>query len=81
MPLLEQNLKAAADQIYAYPMKETAKNALGKMLQKKLSDDDIIQTILEFHTNNELCIVPAEEDASPLSTRIICSMGIRNERT
>ena len=54
-------------------MKETAKNEIGKMLQKHLPVDDIIQTILEFHKENELCIVPEEEDSSPLSARIICS--------
>ena len=79
--MLELHLKEAADQVYAYPMKETAKNALGKMLQKHLPVDDIIQTILEFHKENELCIVPEEEDSSPLSARIICSMGMANERT
>ena len=81
LPLLELHLKEAADQVYAYPMKETAKNALGKMLQKHLPVDDIIQTILEFHKENELCIVPEAEDSSPLSARIICSMGMANERT
>ena len=81
LPLFEQNLKAAADQVYAYPMKETAKNALGKMLQKHLPVDDIIQTVLEFHKDNELCIVPEEEDASPIAAHIICSMGMARERT
>ena len=76
MPLLEQNLKAAADQIYSCPMKETAKNALGKMLQKKLPADDIVQTVLEFHKANDLCIVPDEEAFSPREARIICSMGM-----
>ena len=77
MPLLEQNLKAAADQVYAYPMKESAKNALGKMLQKHLPADDIIQTILELHRANELCIVPEDDDSSPHAARIICSMGMK----
>ena len=62
-------------------MKETAKNALGKMLQKHLPVDDIIQTVLEFHKDNELCIVPEEEDASPIAAHIICSMGMARERT
>ena len=79
MPLFEQNLKAAADQIYSYPMKETAKNALGKMLQKHLPVDDIIQAVLEFHKDGELCVVPEDSDASPLSARIICSMGLSTE--
>ena len=57
-------------------MKETAKNALGKMLQKKLPADDIVHTVLEFHKANDLCIVPDEEDFSPREARIICSMGM-----
>ena len=77
MPLLEQDLKAAADQVYAFPMKETAKSTLGKMLQKHLPPDDIIQTVLEFHRGNELCNVPEDGDTSPHSARIICSMGMR----
>ncbi len=81
LPLFEQNLKAAADQVYTYPMKETARNALGKMLQKRLPVDDIIQTVLEFHKDNELCIVPEDEDVSPLAVRIICSMGLRKIAT
>ena len=76
LPLFEQNLKAAADQVYTYPMKETARNALGKMLQKHLPAEDIIQTVLEFHNSNELCIVPDDNDDSPRTARIICSMGL-----
>lgn len=80
MPLFEQNLKSAADQVYSYPMKESAKNALGKMLQKHLPVDDIIQTVLDLHRSNDLCIVPeAEDDASPHTARIICSMGLSTE--
>ena len=76
MPLFEQNLKDAANQIYSYPMKETAKNALGKMLQKHLPVDDILQTVLEFYRENELCIVPDDDDMTPNAARIICSMGL-----
>lgn len=79
LPLLEQNLKAAADQVFSYPMKESAKSALGKMLQKHLPADDIIQTILELHKSNDLCIVPDEDDAPPHAARIICSMGLSKE--
>ena len=79
MPLLEQNLKAAADQVYTYPMKESAKNALGKMLQKRLPVDDIIQTVLELQKENDLCIVPDDDDHAPHTARIICSMGLSSE--
>ena len=79
MPLLEQNLKTAADQVYSYPMKESAKNALGKMLQKRLPADDIIQTVLELQRENDLCIVPDDDDHAPHTARIICSMGLSTE--
>ena len=79
MPLLEQNLKAAADQVYTYPMKESAKNALGKMLQKRLPADDIIQIVLELQRENDLCIVPDDDDHAPHTARIICSMGLSTE--
>ena len=79
MPLLEQNLKAAADQVFAYPMKESAKSALGKMFQKHLPADDIVQTILELQRDNDLCIVPEDDDPSPHAARIICSMGLSKD--
>ena len=72
-------LKAAADQVYTYPMKESAKNALGKMLQKRLPVDDIIQTVLELQKENDLCIVPDDDDHAPHTARIICSMGLSSE--
>lgn len=78
LPLFEQNLKAAADQIYSYPMKETAKNTLGKML-RHMSAEDIIQSVLEFYRDGELCQTPDGEDAAPRSARIICSMGLSTE--
>ena len=79
MPLLEQNLKTAADQVYSYPMKESAKNALGKMLQKRLPADDIIQTVLELQRENDLCLVPEDDDQAPHAARIVCSMGLSSE--
>ena len=79
MPLLEQNLKSAADQIYTYPMKESAKNALGKMLQKHQPVDDIIQAVLERQRENDLCIVPDDDDHESRTARIICSMGLSSE--
>ena len=41
--------------------------------------DDIIQTILELHRENDLCIVPEGDDPSPHAARIICSMGLSKE--
>ena len=80
MPLLEQDLKAAVDLVYAYPMKEAAKHELGRMLQKRVSAEDIIQTVLELQRNGDLCLVPEDDGESPASARIICSMGLSREK-
>ena len=80
MPLLEQNLKAAVDLVYAYPMKEAAKHELGRMLQKRVPAEDIIQTVLELQRNGDLCLVPEDDGESPASARIICSMGLSREK-
>jgi len=79
MPLLEQNLKATVDLVYAYPMKETAKHELGRMLQRRAPAEDIIQTVLELQRNGDLCLVPEDDGESPASARIICSMGLSRE--
>ena len=79
LPLLELNLKAAVDQVYAYPLRELAKQKLGRMFQNHTSADDMIQTILAMHRDNELCLVPEENEGMPVTARIICSMGLSAE--
>ena len=49
------------------------------MLQKRLPVDDIIQTVLELQKENDLCIVPDDDDHAPHTARIICSMGLSSE--
>ena len=76
MPLFEQGLKEASDELYNYPMKETARHLIGKMIQQKRHADDIIETVLALHKDGELCLVPDEGDGVANVARIICSMGL-----
>ena len=76
LPLFEQDLKFAADAIYARPLLETTKLELGRLFHQKAGDDAIIQTILERYRDDELCISAAPEDlALTPAAHIICSMG------
>ena len=79
MPLFEQNLKAISDELYNYPMKESAKNVLGKMLQQKRPADAVLETVQDLHKDGELCLVPDEEDGDAHEPRIVCSMGLNKE--
>lgn len=68
-------LKLAIDDIYNYPLLESAKFTLGRMLRTSTSDD-IVDCVLEMRKNFNFCRV--EEDSnSHKEPSIICSMGIK----
>ena len=68
-------LKLAIDDIYNYPLLESAKFTLGRMLRTSTSDD-IVDCVLEMRKNFNFCRV--EEDSnSHKDPSIICSMGIK----
>lgn len=73
-----EELKYAIDDIYNYPLQETSKFHLGRMLKQsgRQADDDIVDYVLELRRNNQLCII-AEDDINDKENQIICSMGLR----
>src|SRR5699024_5167765 len=75
-----EELKYAIDDIYNYPLQETSKFHLGRMLKHtgRQADDDIVEYVLELRRNNQLCII-ADEDIKDKENQIICSMGLRKE--
>ena len=77
--LFESQSKAIANEVFKYPLRETSKSTLGKMFARGESADAIMRLVEEYHANNELCVMPAEETVSsaPDVARIICSLGLR----
>ena len=77
--LFETQSKAIADEVYRYPLRESAKVALGKMFARGESADDILRLVEEYHANGELCARPADDDGASSRdvARIICSLGLR----
>ena len=71
-------MKLAIDDIYNYPLLESTKNALGRMLRNKTTDYDIVDFVLEMRENGNLCRIDEDRDKHKDPT-IICSMGIKNE--
>lgn len=72
-------LKQAADNIYNLPLRENAKYILGQMLKRGRPAEEIVETVLDLHKRDELCITTEDADAGGREPRIICSMGLRNE--
>ena len=72
----KEDLKMAINDIYQYPLLDSAKFALGKMLHRNQNNDEIVQYVLELRKNGVLCRIPVEEH-SHHDPKIICSMGLR----
>ena len=77
--LFETQSKEIANDVFRYPLRETAKASLGKMFARGESAETILELVEEYHANGELCAIPTEEDgtSSADSARIICSLGLR----
>ena len=73
----KDQLKLAIDEIYNFPLLESAKGTLGRMLRNS-SANEIVDTVLEMR--QDACFCRVEEDASKFKEpSIICSMGLRQD--
>lgn len=66
--------RKAADELFNRPLRETARNLLGKMLRQNRPADEILHTVLDLSQDGQLCLEP--EEGARRAARIICSMGL-----
>jgi len=67
-------LRLIIDQIYNYPLKESSRVLLGRMLRNN-DEETVIDTIIEMYQKQELCKID-DENMNSKEPEIICSMGI-----
>lgn len=72
----KEDLKLAINDIYNYPLLDTAKLTIGQMLRRNQDNDEIVQYVLELRKNGALCRLPIEDNAHK-EPSIVCSMGMR----
>ncbi len=76
---MKEIVKMAADDIYQYPLLESTKFTLGRLLRSRgRNDDEIIEYIIEVYKNNQFCRVEENTDANNKEAQILCTLGIRN---
>ncbi len=72
-----EQLKSAINEIYNYPLLDTVKTTLGRMLRNhKLSDEDIVDYVREMYEQDQLVHKPNNEENTQ-NNEIVCSMGLR----
>ncbi|RJQ14237.1 MAG: NgoFVII family restriction endonuclease, partial [Nitrospiraceae bacterium] len=69
-----QDLLKAIDEIYRYPLRQTAIDTLNRQLRSGISDETLSQIVITLRNEGRLCVIHEEEQIQ--EPRIICSMGL-----
>ena len=69
-----QMLERAIEQIYQFPLKESAKEKLNRQLRSNVRDEDLAQLVVALFQEDMLCIVEDKEETD--EPQIVCSMGL-----
>lgn len=69
-------LLSAVNDIYSYPLYETARDTLNRQLRAHIDDERLVELVLALRSEDRLCIINTEggKRQEPL---ILCSMGLR----
>jgi hypothetical protein len=68
-------LKAIED-IYRYPLRQAATDALNRQLRAGIADELLAELVIALREEDRLCLVAAEGDEPDSEPRIICSLGL-----
>ena len=72
---LLQRLETVMDAIFRFPLKESARDTLGRQLRLGITDENLADLVIRLHQEDRLC-QPTEE-TEPSEPQIICSLGLR----
>ena len=64
----------AIEEIYRYPLRQTATDTLNRQLRSGICDSDLAHLVVALREEDRLCLIHEEEQTQ--EPRIICSMGL-----
>jgi SNF2 family DNA or RNA helicase len=74
-----EELRRAIDEIYRYPLRQTAIDALNRQLKAGIDDSQLAELVHMLRREDRLCII--HDEAEIQEPRIICSMGLFDKQT
>lgn len=67
-------LRKAIEEIYRYPLRQSAIDTLNRQLRAGISDEELANLVISLREDDRLCIV--SEEAQTGEPQIICSLGL-----
>jgi hypothetical protein len=67
-------LAKAIEEIYRFPLRQSATDTLNRQLRSGISDDNLADLVMALRDDDRLCIV--HEDEQSHEPQIICSLGL-----
>lgn len=71
-----QDLIKAVDDIYKYPLRESARDALSRQLRAGIEDQQLAELVVSLRSEDRLSIIEQDEIEYTREPQIICSLGI-----
>ena len=72
--LVNQELLSSLDDIYHFPLRESARDTLNRQLRSGIQDFKLAELVVMLRSEDRLCIVT--EDQEEKEPQIICSLGL-----
>src|SRR5712692_5753775 len=69
-----QELHSALEDIYKYPLQETARDTLNRQLRSGIGDEQLATLVINLRADNRLCQI--HEPLEVQEPQIICSLGL-----
>ena len=67
-------LAKAIEEIYRYPLRQSATDTLNRQLRAGITDDKLAELVMALREDDRLCLVQEEEKSG--EPQIICSLGL-----
>lgn len=71
-----KELLKVIEEIYRYPLRQTAIDTLNRQLRSGISDEMLAELVLTLRDEDRLCIIHDDEQENDQEPKIICSMGL-----